>query len=197
MDVLENPFVRLKYFFRAGPLCQQLFSYGFSLYAAWPYYSDCLSVYWHKKEQPAELNLSNNFDFISRSVFSFAFGRKMFLCSQEKEKVARANEMLAELLVLIDCLLDDFDSKAIKKCDGYLAEIKDFLSKENILAGSDIDLTETLHLIESIRRILELLQDNAVEALIQFCNSDSSFIQSWGQPAHFAVFQKKGNQGST
>src|SRR5437016_2139675 len=42
MDVLENPFVRLKYFLEAVALCRDMAAEGFSLYSSFPGYRDPL-----------------------------------------------------------------------------------------------------------------------------------------------------------
>jgi hypothetical protein len=49
MDVLENPFVRHRYFLDAAALCTAAHEQGFDIHSAWPAYRDSLDIYWHKK----------------------------------------------------------------------------------------------------------------------------------------------------
>lgn len=189
-DVLKNPFVRIKYFFDTSALCKQLSKAGFSLYSSWPSYIDCLNVYWHKKELTPERKLANNLKFIARSCLSFIFGKKLFLCSNSEESVKRVNEVLIKLLTSIDRLIDSFDVDVLKRCDDYLDEINDFLINEPILVDSSQEKLETFELLNSIRKIFNMLVTEDIDGLIALCNSDSVFINSWGQPCHFAVFAR-------
>lgn len=190
IDVLNNPFVKLKYFFNARSLCEQLAKNGFLLYSSWPNYLDFSSVYWHKRELPFDLRVAKSLDFITRSSLSFVFGKKLFIYSEADDEVKSINDMLLELIVLIDRSIDEFNKNAIKKCDGYLDKIKRFLSEKSIAADSQEDKVEVLQLIKSIRKLFELLIIGNIDKLINFCNSDRVFIRSWGIPAHFAVFRK-------
>lgn len=190
MDVLDNPFVRLKYLFSASSLSTQLSKAGFSLYSSWPNYIDFLSVYWHKTELSLKDKLANNLDYIARSRLSFAFGKKLFLCSESKEAIKTVGEELMKLLSLVDQSIDEFDEISFKKSNVYLDKIKCFLADDTYMVGSHQAKLESLDLLESIRRIFELLIAADTGGLISFCNSDRTFIKSWGLPSHFAVFRK-------
>jgi len=120
MDVMDNPFVRLKYFFKADTLCRRLAKAGFYLYSSWPNYTDLLNVCWHKKEiSPAE-SISRNLDFIARSSLSFAFGKKLFISSKGHDAVERVNKLLMASIVLVDKSIARFDTASIRKCSNYL-----------------------------------------------------------------------------
>lgn len=190
MDALENPFVRREYFLDAALLYQQLSESGFSLYSSWPNYSDSLSVYWYKIPLATEDRMGRDLDFIRRSCLSFAFGRKLFLSSESAQTVKVASEELMKLLILVDESIDGFDSLSFKSCYDYIEKIRSFMVNNVIIADSKEDKLEALQLLESIKKIFELLIAADPDTLITFCNSDSTFIKSWGMPNHFAVFHK-------
>lgn len=190
MDVLENPFVRLKYFFSAGPLCTQLAQSGFSLYSSWPNYVDMLDVYWHKKESSPDEKLAQNLDFISRSSLSFIFGKKLFFASESSDDVEVLNSLLWEIVSLIDRSIDDFDADSIENGIRLLNRVRDLIVNRPVIANSSQSKQGVFHVIDSINAIFKLLVVGDANSLISFCNSDGVFIKSWGLPAHFAVFRR-------
>lgn len=190
MDVLDNPFVRLKYFFDAESLCRELAKKGFWLYSSWPNYRDTLDVYWHKKELSKQVQLANNCDFIRRCCLSFAFGRKLFMGAGSHRIIHEAHEVTTGLTTLVDRSIDGYKYFKATEATQYLKVLKDILSKDFIVSGSSKDVQETLSLLDSFEKIFKLLDGGGIDSIITFCNSDWPFINSWGMPAHFAVFQK-------
>lgn len=190
MDVLENPFVRLSYFFEAADLCTELYKEGFDLHASWPRYSDELAIYWHKKEINAQHLLKANAVHIARSRLSFAFGRKLFLCVMGEDELRKVNELLDELLNAVDKLIDEFDISLIEFCSNILEHICGVIASQNVLADSEAHRQKTIDLIDSLRKLIVLLIQGNAGKIVTFCNSDEPFIQSWGVPGHFAVFKR-------
>lgn len=190
MDSLENPFVREKYFIKVDSLCRDLFKAGFSLYSSWPNYIDQINVHWHKKEISFERILQENIKYISRNSLSFMFGKKLFICSDDEDVVESINNLLRVFVVSLDCLIDEPDSSAINRCCECIDGIKRFLFEEAMLTNSQQEKEEVLQSLESIHKILNMIDQKDIKSLISFCNSDRAFIQSWGLPNHFAVFKK-------
>lgn len=190
MDSLENPFVREKYFIKVDSLCRDLLKAGFSLYSSWPNYIDQINVYWHKKEVSFEHILQENIKYISRNSLSFMFGKKLFICSDDVDTVESINNLLRVFIVSLDRLIDGLDSSAVKRCYESMDGIKRFLLEETILINSQQEKKEVLQSLESIHKILNMIDQKDIKSLISFCNSDRAFIQSWGLPHHFAVFKK-------
>lgn len=190
MDVLENPYVRLKYFFDPRDLCKKLASANFSLYSSWPSYTDNLQVYWHKKNLPAGQKLESSLDFISRSCLSFTLGQKLFLYSQPKAAVERINKLLFDLVKYVDYLIDDFDLGVLKKCVNNLDELKKILEKEEFFASGEGAKEDVFLLTESLHKIFSGLKDDNFGQLVTICNHDRVFLRSWGMPCHYAVFRK-------
>lgn len=191
MDVLDNPFVRYKYFLNASDLCEKLSQAGFSLYSSWPNYIDTLSVYWHKKELSSEEQLTRNLDFIARSSLSFALGKKLFIFSQSQAEVLRIRDLVIELVTTLDSLIEAFDKACLQNLCQNLEEIEAFLAGNQVLADSEQEKIEAALVLRSIRKILEFLASDDLKGLTEFCNSDTAFIKNWGVQYHFAVFRKQ------
>jgi len=185
MDVLENPFVRLRYFFEPQLLCRQMCRAGFYLYSSWPPYKDGLIVHWYKKILTAEEQLLLQNEFIARSRLSHLFGRKLLLLQIDPA----LKETMSNLLTLTDDLIDKVNRGQVGKCVEYLTTVANLVNSSAIMAEAQ-DTKETLQTIKSIQALLHLLARGAVSDLIAFCNSDPAFIRSWGMPSHFAVFRK-------
>ncbi|MBW2618530.1 MAG: class I SAM-dependent methyltransferase [Deltaproteobacteria bacterium] len=188
MDVLENPFVRLKFFFQAGELLGRLSEAGFRLYSSWPPYQDGLALGWHKSEPAQELCLRRDQAFLDRSCLSFALGRKAFLCGTG-QATASVRLSLSELTVAIDSLIDGLKPGLVKGSGQRLKEIGQALAAEAVLFDSQEERSRCQALIRSLDRIIGLVAHGQAEELIAFCNADQAFIDFWGQPFHFGVFQ--------
>jgi len=190
MDVLDNPYVRLKYLFNLAQILPALAEASFSLYSSWPIYSDSLSFYWHKKVLPPEQKLKSTLAHTARSCLSFAFGKKLFLCSESTDPVQLANEVLINLLTVVDNSLDEFHPDILKVGSNSLAQIKNLIKGNAVLADAQQDKEDAIKLIESVQQIFNFLVEGDIDRLITFCNSDPAFISFWGLPCHFAVFKK-------
>ena len=185
-DVLESPFVRLKYFLDAQKLCKEMHKAGFQLYSSWPNYKDSLNIHWLKKQMSKEENLNRALETISRSRVGYLFGRKHFF-------IKETDQLEKELYLLIesnDKLIDNFDETEAKKCISALEKIKKVVNSQYLLSDED-GSKETLNIIESIQNIMRLLIEGKADEIIKFCSSDEAFIKNWGMPLHFAVFQKR------
>lgn len=191
MDVLDNPFVRSKYLFSAASIYTKAVKTGFSFYSSWPSYRDGLAVYWHKKQIAPEEKISGDIDFINRSCMSFAFGKKMFLCSGSQKSIKKASKALRQLVSLVDRSIDAFDASLLKRASGCLDTVKMIIKSKEVLTDSFRDKKEALALCGSIDKIFKILIKGDTGGLIKFCNSDPLFIRSWGQPYHCVVFRKK------
>ena len=192
MDVMENPFVRLRYFLEPQALCRQMLDAGFNLYSSWPAYKDALAIDWFKKTQtPAEQLRAQN-KFIACSRLGQLFGRKHFM----PEPDPALEKRLSDLLFVMDGLIDRFDASLADQCVAHLAVIANVLSSDSVLADEG-DTALALDAVKSTQSILQLLKSDIPDDLIGFCNTDQGFIQTWGMPSHFAVFQKMRSSETT
>ncbi len=187
MDVLENPFVRLRYFFEPQSLCKEMYEGGFYLYSSWPPYKDGLHVRWFKKALTAEEQLAMQSEFIARSRLSHIFGRKHFLLNADTS----VEKTLSGLLNLCDRMIDRFDTEGAMQCIDHLSAVAKLVSSDAVVADAQ-DKVHTLQLIQSLQSILHLLVRGEVSDLIVLCNSDEAFIRTWGLVSHFAIFRKLG-----
>ena len=185
MDILKNPYVRLHYFFEPQSLCKKMSEAGFYLYSSWPYYKDGLNVHWYKKKLDSGEQLRLQDDFIARSRISHMFGRKNFIVDLD----TTLEKDLFNLLGLIDGLIDNFDKDKAMQCVEYLSILEKFINSNKILVDPK-ETIDTVQTIQSIQHIFQLLVEGKVNDVIEFCNKDKPFINSWGIPSHFAVFKK-------
>jgi methyltransferase family protein len=187
MDVLENPFVRLRYFFEPVSLCRQMGQAGFRLYSSWPSYHDGLDVHWFKKIRDEDEQWPLLEEFIARSRLSHVFGRTHFLTQRDRD----LEKTLSNLLKLTDGLVDDFDDDDAKRAGALWARLAKKLESHRILTDGP-DRAASLRTVNCFQRLLSLLRQGSPHKLVQFCTRNRAFIQSWGMPSHFAVFRKTG-----
>jgi len=185
MDVLENPFVRLKYFFDLNLLLQEMQRAGLSLYSAWPPYQDGLDLYWYKKVLTPQQQLNSQRNFILRSRLSHMFARTLFLKGIEEKLQTTLHRLISET----DRLIDAFDPERVQNCVEDLDEIIQVINSREILA-TEKTIRHTQQTIKSLQKLLQLMASGEPDEMINFCNSDPHFINCWGMPSHFAVFRK-------
>lgn len=186
MDVLESPFVRLRYFLEADALCTEMAAAGCRLYSSWPRYDGGLDVHWFKSEYPPEVERERRSDFIARSRLSHFFGRKHFLGQREPG----LERELWELLELVDGLVDEFADAAARDVAARLSRVAALLESDHVIAEPE-DTTRSLASVAAVCRLLEMLVRGRPDEISSFCNTDQAFIATWGMPAHFAVFQRR------
>lgn len=186
MDVLENPFMRLKYFIEPHALCQQMHDLGFTLYSALPCYKNGLAVEWVKKPWSAAEALSSQLKFITQSRLSHFFGHECFLIHPDEV----LEQTMTALLTDTDNLLDNYDVAKVAKCSEYLAVIGERIGSNEVVIpnGQQQKLRAS---IESMQKVFELIKKDSTDELIKFCSTDSSFISDWGNITHYAVFSKQ------
>ncbi|MGB7542991.1 MAG: methyltransferase domain-containing protein [Burkholderiales bacterium] len=184
MDVLENPFVRLRYFYEPQDLCRKMQEKGFTLYSSWPSYKDGLDVHWFKKTLSAEERLRSQDDFIARSRLSHMFGRKLFLLHIEPGW----EQALSGLLDATDALIDGFDKELAEQCVRYLTTIEAIVDSGAVMADA-ADKSAVFATLRSLQRIFALLAEGRAKELAAYCNEDAAFLGAWGMPSHFAVFR--------
>jgi hypothetical protein len=190
MDVLVNPFVRLKYFLEPRALCDAAEEAGWSLYSAWPHYADKLEVHWFKRTLPREQAARQRADFLTRSRLSHLFGRKHFLARVEPDLEAN----LWALLTATDGLIDGYEPVKAERCVRELTRLEALLQSDAVLSAP-ADREASLQTVRSYLRLFPLLTEGRPEAIADFCHCDEGFIRTWGMPSHFTVFQKTAAAG--
>ncbi len=185
MDVLMNPFVRMKYFVEPKRMCDEAEQAGWNLYSSWPNYADMLDIHWFKHERSREETARLRADFLERSRLSHMFVRKHFLARPQPG----LEQDLWDLLTLTDSLVDNYVADAAARCSQHLDRIEQLLQSSDVISA-DADRKASLETVQSYKTLFPLLTAGTSEEIEIFCNTDAGFIKSWGTPSHFTVFQK-------
>ena len=102
MDILENPFVRTKYFIDPVALLNEAHAGGYRLHSAWPTYADALSMSWIKGNLDLDADVRSAISFVEQSRVSHLLGCKCFVPG-----ITRTQIQSLDLLVNItDGLID-------------------------------------------------------------------------------------------
>ena len=190
MDVLENPFVRYRYFLDATALCTAAHDQGFDVHSAWPAYRDSLDIYWHKKVLSGDDKLHRAARHLDRSRLSFLGGRKLYLVG--KADAVRATSTSIEALVRdVDAMIDDPFGKSLPRVVAGLASLHETIRTTDILADDAADVEAIIATLDSFHRIFAAIGRRDVSAVAALTQSDPAFINTWGQPAHFLVVRKR------
>jgi hypothetical protein len=190
MDVLENPFVRHRYFIDAAELCQDAARLGFAVHSAWPSYRDTLDVYWHKRILPSDETLRRALQHLRRSRLSFVGGRKLYLAGRA-EVVESISSSLQCLIRDVDRLIDDPFGDRLAGVISDLASLRRNIEGTEILADDDSDIEAFGATLDSLYRIFSAIGRRDLTALAALTQSDAAFINAWGLPAHLIVLRKR------
>jgi hypothetical protein len=193
MDVLENPFVRHRYFLDAAALCTAAHEQGFDIHSAWPAYRDSLDIYWHKKVLPGDEKLRRVVRHLDRSRLSFLGGRKLYLVG--KADAVEAISASIEALVLdVDALIDDPFGASLPRVVASLDSLRETIRTTDVLADDAADIEAITATLDSFHRIFGAIGRRDASAVTALTRTDRAFINSWGQPAHFLVVRKRSGE---
>ncbi|WP_298885509.1 class I SAM-dependent methyltransferase [uncultured Bradyrhizobium sp.] len=189
MDVLDNPFVRYRYFLDAAALCTAAQGQGFDIHSAWPSYRDSLDVYWHKKVLTSDEKLLRATRHLDRSRLSFLSGRKLYLIGKP-EAVSAISTSIEALVHDVDRMIDDPFGDSLPRVIAKLASLCATIRGTEILVDDQPDLGALIATLESFRRIFCAIEQRNMTGITALTQSDQAFINTWGQPAHFLVIRK-------
>lgn len=196
MDVLENPFVRLRTLYDAAELMGDAAAHGFRLHGSWPTYADALAIHWHKEKIPSDDELNAARTHIARSRLGFFFGRKMYMGSAGRAELDDVKSTLDDLLLAIDRQIDGPDPASAGKCADHLSSVARMIGQETVFADDDGGKSAAVRTLNSLASIYGAIADGDMDRVQTICNTDAAFIGSWGLPYHFALFSKEpGNDG--
>lgn len=184
MDVIENPFVRMKYFIDPVELLRETYGGGFRLYSSWPNYKDTLAMQWIKAPLGLEDEMLASISFVEQSRLSHLLGCKCFVPGITQEQI----DNLALLIRITDGLIDELSQEACATAGVCVNHIEDLLKKIGVATnGGNLGVaSEVLTMTKSVFQLMGMV---GVDRLIEFCRSDKTFLSTWGTPAHYAVFQ--------
>ncbi|MHB0773506.1 class I SAM-dependent methyltransferase [Bradyrhizobium sp. 5.13L] len=190
MDVLENPFVRHRYFLDAATLCMAAHQQGFDVHSTWPAYRDSLDVYWHKKVLPDDEKLRRATRHLDRSRLSFLGGRKLYLVGKP-DAVEAISALIEELVLDVDATIDDPFGESLPRVIASLASLRETIRTTGILADDAADIESITATLDSFHRIFGAIGRRDASAVTALTQTDTAFINTWGQPAHFLVIRKR------
>lgn len=190
MDVLENPFVRYRYFLDATALCTAAHDQGFDVHSAWPAYRDSLDIYWHKKVLSGDDKLRRAARHLDRSRLSFLGGRKLYLVGKT-DAVQAISASIEALVRDVDGMIDDPLGASLPRVVAGLASLRETIRTTDILADDAADVAAIIATLDSFHRIFAEIGRRDVSAVAALTQSDPAFINTWGQPAHFLVVRKR------
>jgi len=184
MDVIENPFVRMKYMIDPVDLINQMNTEGMRLFSSWPNYRNTLSMDWIKKPYTEEEEMNESISFIQRSRLSFFMGHICFLPLNSNE----LNLKIRKLIEITDGLID---TESNNDCASAISLLDDILSFIDIHKPITEKVEYINDLIKMIKDVFFFIKTNDAEGLINFCKTDKVFIANWGSRTHNVIFQKR------
>ncbi|KYG20125.1 hypothetical protein SE92_07455 [Bradyrhizobium sp. AT1] len=190
MDVLENPFVRYRYFLDATALCTAAHGQGFDIHSAWPAYRDSLDIYWHKKVLSGDDKLHRATRHLDRSRLSFLGGRKLYLVGKA-DAVQAISASIEALVRDVDAMIDDPFGASLPRVVAGLAALRETVRTSDILADDAADIEAMIATLDSFHRIFDAIGRRDASAVAALTQSDPAFIDTWGQPAHFLAIRKR------
>lgn len=190
MDMLNNPFARLKYCYDARWFYTFLERNGFSMYSSWPCYQDALSMSWHKRRIDRWEKISRNLAYLSRSRLSFALGCKSFVRTDSTAKVREINHWIDVLVSSIDGLIKSFNRPAVAKALIHAERLADFVRKGGTLEEDQTALVSSGEVLSGLLSLLKAMRGEDANRIIEICNNNKALLHSWGVPHHLYVFRR-------
>jgi predicted O-methyltransferase YrrM len=186
-DVLENPFVRLKYLIDPVELSAKALKAGLALYASWPRYENPFHPYWHKNiPGEADLELWRR-EFITRSRVSFAFARPLFTIASAK-RTKEINDNVLALVGGIDHLIDGWGQESLSRAKAAASQLVQAMENGEVMAG-DAERREIGATLGAIIRTLDIFNSGDAAAIRNQMRTDSRLLAMWGSTTHYAVFR--------
>ena len=190
LDMLENPYVRARYFMDPAELCREAEEHGFSLYSSWPNLRDPLEVYWHKSPTIIHEQMASPGSHLARSCLSHFTGRKMYLTTSDPEVIAKVIEILDGLVEQMDILIDGLDDAVLSRCSKLLHELGAMIPSLEMMTEHPDTKSEVISLLAKLEEVIGWIGNGNVDDLTSLTNNDIDFIHTWGLPTHVAVFRK-------
>lgn len=185
MDVIENPFVRRKYYIDPVKLLKDMHAGGFRLYSSWPNYRDALAMQWIKAPLSPEDEMLSSISFVEQSRLSHLLGCKCFFPGIG----GALSDALASLVRITDELIDAWSPEACATAGASVSSIDGQIRKLRVTTGvGNLDVASEI--LSMARSVFQLMEMDGVDRLVEFCRTDKAFLSSWGTPAHYAIFQR-------
>lgn len=190
MDVLDNPYTSTRYTLDAGELTAALAAAGFGLYQSWPRYRDELRMGWHKAVETPDAVASEIARQLPRLALAHAVGRSLFALGPDREVSALA-ERIDRLLAGLEAAAGEGAAEPWPEIADSLAALGPTVAESALLyAPSDTARTEAKASLGALATLARLLAGADAAAVARFASTDTAFLRTWGQPAHYAIFRR-------
>jgi predicted O-methyltransferase YrrM len=186
-DVLENPFVRLKYFIDPVTLLGLAEARGLAFYSSWPGYEAPFDPHWHKKIPDATALRQRRADYISRSRLSFCLGKPLFFTG-EADRAADLQQSVLSVCADVDALIDRWDETKAASARRGLARLVEAIADGAILAGG-VQRAEATRSLQAFERAIAVMGQGSPDALRKLAREDEDLMQSWGSTTHYIAFR--------
>lgn len=190
MDNLRNPLMRKRQFFDTADLLVRAVRGGLGVYSSWPVYADSLEIHWHKRRPDPASDHLRAVETVKRSRLSHMLGAKMFICG-DSAMVERAGAVLEQLIGGLDAAIDDCTPDVVRTVSGLCSGLAALIDNPLVLADSTSAKAAAHGRLAVIARVLDLIAAGQLEELESYCNQDVDFIEFWGQPHHYVVFERQ------
>jgi len=100
------------------------------------------------------------------------------------------HKTLHDALINIDTFIGHPQSNQINKLLNSLKRIKEIVSNKAMFITSNEDYSQSIALLNCLEISFRYIEQKNINELINFCNTNSIFINEWGMPHHFAVLRK-------
>jgi hypothetical protein len=194
MDVLDNPFMRLRYFIDARELVEQAAGCGFGIHSAWPSYRDGLENVWIKRPATADQRLERTRAHLGRSLLSFVLGTKAYLV--DDEGAAQISRIVGAALNAADALIDADDALVSQRLAAALRELGAAARDARKIVDPSDAFDSATALLDAWADIAALIGRGSLNAAISRLNEDPVLLDGWGTPTHLAVLRTDRSQRS-
>jgi hypothetical protein len=187
MDVLANPFVRLRYFIDAGELAADAASRCFAFHATWPSYVDGLENVWAKRRVTPQATLARTQRHLARSVLTFILGTKAYLV--DDRDAAAIAELADTALAAADALVDADDAVAAAQLEKALRGLAEASRSAQTIVDSASALEAGTALLDAWADVIADVRQSDLAAAAARLRTDRILIDGWGTPNHLAVLR--------
>jgi len=187
MDVLDNPFMRLRYFIDAEQLARTAAAHNFDIHSSWPSYRDGLENVWAKRPATAEQTLERTCAHLRRSVLTFVLGTKAYLA--DDESTVWLAGLVDAALADIDALIDADDAVRSLRLATTLRELAAAARDSHAIIDGPGALDAGAALLHAWADVNGLLAGGRLDAAIARLNEDVVLLEGWGAPTHLAVLR--------
>ena len=189
MDVIKNPYYRYPYLNHADALILECERLGLSLYSSWPMYEDGLHVSWHKTMEASAAKINRIEENIKRSNLSYLLGEKCFYIGSLEKKMNQFIGSIQELVKLIDAQVDGIDREKISQAIFLVDTLLQFIGGEPFYFDEG-GLDRCSAKLNMLKDILKLICLNEYEKFLLYCQTNKTFISTWGMPNHQVVLRR-------